>query len=155
MDENTVLGKVRELTTHTLSEARIELVDLTCCRENGGRVLRFTVDKAGGISIDDCGNLSRKIEKILDEANAIIEEHYTLEVQSPGLDRRLVRTSDFERAIGEEVVVMVYGPIAGAREHTGKLKWVNEDKIGIKTPVGREIIIPRAMITKAKLCVKF
>lgn len=154
MEENTVLEKVRELTAQALSEARTELVDITYRRESGGMVLRFTVDKGGGISVGECGNLSRKIENILDEANAI-EEHYTLEVQSPGLDRRLVKTSDFERAIGEEVVVATYGPIAGAREHTGKLKWVGEDKIELEMPAGEEIIIPRTMIAKAKLYVKF
>ncbi|MDP3786009.1 MAG: ribosome maturation factor RimP [Candidatus Omnitrophota bacterium] len=154
MEENTVLEKVRELTAQALSEARTELVDLTYRRESGGMVLRFTVDKGSGISVGECGNLSRKIENILDEANAI-EEHYTLEVQSPGLDRRLVKTSDFERAIGEEVVVATYGPIAGSREHTGKLKWVGEDKIELEMPAGEEIIIPRTMIAKAKLYVKF
>jgi ribosome maturation factor RimP len=154
MGEDIVLEKVRELTAQALSEARIELVDLTYRNESGGMVLRFTVDKGGGISVGDCGNLSRKIEGILDEAN-VIEERYALEVQSPGLDRRLIRTSDFERAIGEEIVAATYGPIAGTREHTGKLKWVNEDKIEIETPAGGEIVIPRAMIAKAKLYVKF
>ena len=142
------------MTAQALSEARIELVDLTYRRESGGMTLRFTVDKGSGISIGECGDLSRKIENILDEANAI-EERYILEVQSPGLDRRLVRTSDFERAIGKEVVVGTYGPIAGAREHTGKLKWVGEDKIELEMPAGEEIIIPRTMIAKAKLYVKF
>jgi ribosome maturation factor RimP len=154
MDENTALEKVRELTAQALSESRIELVDLTYRRESGGMVLRFTVDKGSGISIGDCGNLSRKIGNILDEAN-VIEEHYTLEVQSPGLDRRLVTTGDFERAIGKEVEVYTYGPLAGTREHSGKLKWVNEDKIEMETPAGGEIIIPRPMIAKAKLYVKF
>ncbi len=154
MDENIVLEKIRELTAQALSEARIELVDLTYRNESGGMVLRFTVDKGGGISIGDCGNLSRKIEGILDEANAM-EDPYALEVQSPGLDRRLTRTSDFERAIGKEIIAGTYGPIAGTREHTGKLKWVNEDKIELETPEGGEIIIPRAMIAKAKLYVKF
>jgi len=97
--------------------------------------LRFTVDKGSGISIGECGDLSRKIENILDEANAI-EEHYILEVHPRAWNRRLVRTSDFERAIGKEVVVGTYGPIAGAREHTGKLKWVGEDKIELEMPAG-------------------
>lgn len=154
MEENTVLEKVKELTAQALSESRTELVDITYRRESGGMVLRFTVDKGAGISIGDCGILSRKIERILDEANSI-EEHYTLEVQSPGLDRRLINTVDFERAIGKDVMVTTYGLIAGTREHLGKLKWVNEDKIEIETPVGGEAIIPREMIAKAKLYVKF
>lgn len=154
MEEKIVVEKVREITAQMLFDSGIELVELTYRRESGGMVLRFTVDKGGGITIAECGNLSQKIERILDESN-IIEERYILEVQSPGLDRRLVKTSDFERAIGEEIVVNTYGPVANKREHMGKLKWVNEEKIEIETPVGAEVIIPRNLIAKANLKISF
>lgn len=154
MEEKIVLEKVRELTAQMLTDSGIELVDLTYRRESGGMVLRFTVDKRGGINIDECGRLSQKIERILDEAN-VIEESYALEVQSPGLDRPLVKTSDFERVIGEDIVLTTYGPVADKREHAGKLKWVNDDRIIIETPVGAEVIIPRKMIARAKLEIRF
>lgn len=152
--EEIILEKVRELAMPILSETGTELVDLTYRRESGGMVLRFTVDKAGWITIDECGRLSRRIEALLDEAN-VIEERYILEVQSPGLDRKLEKTSDFERAIGKEIKVNTYGPIADRREHAGRLKWVGEEKITIETPEGGEVEIPRNIIAKAKLDVKF
>lgn len=154
MEENVIIEKVRELTARLLLEAGIELVDLTYRRESGGMVLRFTVDKAGGITIGECGGLSRRIEAILDEA-AAIEEFYALEVQSPGLDRKLVKTSDFERTIGKEIFVTTYGPVENKREFTGKLKWVGEESIKIELPSGSEAIIPRNMIAKAKLHFEF
>ena len=154
MEETHVLEKVRELAARAISDARAEIVDVTFRRESGGMVLRFTVDKAGGITIDECGNISHRIEGILDEAN-FIEDPYVLEVQSPGLDRPLAKTSDYERAIGREVEVHTYGPVANRREHVGRLKWVGEDKIEIETSIGEDIIIPRNIIAKAKLYVKF
>ncbi len=149
-----ILEKVKELTATALSDSGIELVELTYRREGPRMVLRFTVDKRGGINIDECGRLSRKIERILDEAN-FIEEDYVLEVQSPGLDRPLVKTSDFERAIGKEVKISTYAPISGRRDHTGKLKWVNDERIIIETPIGEEVVIPRETIAKAKLHISF
>ena len=154
MEENVIIEKVRELTSRLLSEAGVELVDLTYRRETGGMVLRFTVDRAGGITIGECGSLSRKIETVLDETNAI-EEFYMFEVQSPGLDRKLVKTSDFERTIGEEIFVVTYGPVENKREFTGKLKWVGEESIKIEVPSGDEVAIPRNMIAKAKLHFEF
>jgi len=154
MEEKVIQDKVKELTAPLLSEEGIELVDLTYHRETGGMVLRFTVDKAGGITIGECGELSRRIEALLDGSNAI-EERYMLEVQSPGLDRKLVNTSDFERVIGEEIFVATYGPVEGRNDITGKLKWVGEENIKVEFPSGEELTIPRKMIAKAKLHFEF
>lgn len=152
-EERTVLEKVREITAQVLFDCGFEVVELTYRRESGGMVLRFTVDKAG-ITVGECGNLSQKIERILDESN-IIEERYILEVQSPGLDRRLVKTSDFERVIGKEIFVSTYAPISKKREHIGKLKWVNDERIEIETPIGEEVVIPRDVIAKANINISF
>jgi len=154
MEENVIIEKVRELTSRLLSEAGVELVDLTFRRETGGMVLRFTLDKAGGITIGECGSLNRKIGEVLDEANPI-EGSYSLEVQSPGLDRKLVTTSDFERTIGRDIYVITYGPVEDKREFTGKLKWVGEESIKIEFPSGDEVTILRNMIAKAKLHFEF
>lgn len=148
------MEKIKELAAPLLSEAGVELVDLTYRGESGGMVLRFTVDKAGGITIGACGNLNRQIGGILDEANTI-EEPYSLEVQSPGLDRKLVKTSDFERTIGRDIYVITYGPVEDKREFTGRLKWVGEESIKIEFPAGDEVTIPRNMIAKAKLHFEF
>jgi len=154
MEENVIIEKVRELAFPLLSEAGVELVDLTYRRESGGMTLRFTVDKAGGITVGECGILNRKIEAVLDEADPI-EGSYILEVQSPGLDRKLVKTSDFERTIGKDIFVVTYGPVENKREFTGKLKWVGEESIKIEFPTGGEVTIPRNMIAKAKLHFEF
>ncbi|MDD4879310.1 MAG: ribosome maturation factor RimP [Candidatus Omnitrophica bacterium] len=154
MEEKVILDKVSSLTAPLLSGAGIELVDLTYRRETGGMILRFTVDKAGGITVGECGALNRKIADILDEADPI-DGPYVLEVQSPGLDRKLVKTSDFERTIGKDIFVVTYGPVENKREFTGKLKWVGEESIKLEFPTGGEVTIPRNMIAKAKLHFEF
>ncbi|MDD5681560.1 MAG: ribosome maturation factor RimP, partial [Candidatus Omnitrophica bacterium] len=133
MEEKVILDRVSSLTAPLLSEAGVELVDLTYRRETGGMILRFTVDKAGGITVGECGGLNRKIADILDEADPI-DGPYMLEVQSPGLDRKLVKTSDFERTIGKDIFVVTYGPVENKREFTGKLKWVGEESIKLEFP---------------------
>ena len=154
MEEKVILENVSSLTAPLLSEAGIELVDLTYRRETGGMTLRFTVDKAGGITVGECGALNRKIAGILDETDPI-DSPYMLEVQSPGLDRKLVKTSDFERTIGKDIFVVTYGPVENKREFTGKLKWVGEESIKIEIPSWGEVTIPRNMIAKAKLHFEF
>jgi len=154
MEDNVILEKVRELTSQALSEAGVELVDLTYRHESGGMVMRFTVDKGGGISIGECGALSRRIEILLEEAN-VIEGHYMLEVQSPGLDRKLARTSDFERVIGKELDVVLSAPVDGKWEYSAALKWVGEESIKLELPDGKEVSVPREAIMKAKLHLEF
>jgi ribosome maturation factor RimP len=154
MENNIILGKVRELTAPALSEAGVELVDLIYRPESGGMVLRFTVDRASGISIGECGALSRRIEGILEEAN-VIESHYMLEVQSPGLDRKLAMTSDFERVIGKELDIALSAPVDGKWEYSAVLKWVGEGSIKIELSDGKEVELPRDVIVKAKLHLEF
>lgn len=154
MEDSAILERIKELAAPLLSEAGVELVDLTYRGESGGMTLRFTVDKADGISIGECGRLSRKIEAAIDGAN-IIEDRYMLEVQSPGLDRKLVKTSDFERAISREIAVYTRNPVNGKMEFIGKLKWVGEESLKLEMPAGNEIEIPRDLISKSKIHFEF
>ncbi|MDD5424230.1 MAG: ribosome maturation factor RimP [Candidatus Omnitrophica bacterium] len=154
MEDNVILEKIRELTAQALSGAGVELVDLTYRHESGGMVMRFTVDKGNGISIGECSMLSRRIEGVLEEAG-IIESHYMLEVQSPGLDRKLAKTGDFERVIGKELDIVLSAPVDGKWEYSAPLKWVGEDSIKIELSDGNEVVLPRDVIVKAKLHLDF
>ncbi|MFA5094039.1 MAG: hypothetical protein WC512_02205 [Candidatus Omnitrophota bacterium] len=154
MEDNVILEKIKELAAPALSEAGVELVDLIYRHESGGMVLRFTVDKAGGISIGECSGLSRKIEALIEGAN-VIDSRYMLEVQSPGLDRKLAGTSDFERVIGKDLDIILNAPVDGKWEYTAALKWVGEESIKIELADGREVTVPREAIVKAKLHLEF
>lgn len=87
-----------------------EIVDVEYVKEGENFYLRCFIDKTGGISVDDCETISRKLEAILDEKDPIADA-YILEISSPGLTRALKREKDFERNINKPVEVHLYKPV--------------------------------------------
>ena len=82
--------------------------------------MRLYIDKKGGVGLDDCEAVSRSVEPVLDSED-FIDEAYTFEVSSPGLDRPLKTDRDFIRYEGEDVEVGLYAAIDGKKKFTGKL----------------------------------
>lgn len=107
MAKDEVVDRVTALAESLLSSQEMELVDIEYKREGRHMVLRLFVDKAGGITLDDCALVSREFSEILDVED-FISENYTLEVSSPGLNRPLKRESDYERYRGRLVKVRTY-----------------------------------------------
>lgn len=95
-----VVERIEMLVQPILEELGFELVDLEYQREGRGWILRFYLDREGGITLDDCALASREISAILDVED-VIETAYNLEVSSPGIERPLKKLSDFERFSGK------------------------------------------------------
>lgn len=92
--------------------------------------MRAYIDKPGGISIDDCEVVSRRLSDILDEKD-FIDDSYIMEVSSPGLGRPLKKEKDFKRSLGEEVEIRTYRMIDKQKEFTGILKAYDENTVTI------------------------
>ncbi len=148
-----IIERVKELAANYLEKNGIELIDVIYRREQGGMTLRLLVDTPQGISIAGCEALNTYLGELLDKEN-VIEDHYLLEISSPGLDRPLVSDKDFERVVGENVYVSTYEPIGSRREHEGKLIGINKDDIVVVSN-GMSTVIPRQKIAKAKLKIEF
>jgi len=97
-----LLATVEALIMPILTDFGFELVDLELKREGRDWFLRLFIDKPGGITLDDCVEVSREVSAIL-EVEDPIESTYRLEVSSPGLDRPLKKPADFERFAGQQV----------------------------------------------------
>lgn len=95
-----LIRTIETIVQPLLDELMLELVDVEYRRESHGWVLRFFLDKDGGITLDDCAGASRQISSLLDVED-IIPTTYTLEVSSPGLERPLKKAADFKRFIGK------------------------------------------------------
>lgn len=122
-----------------------ELVDLELA--NHGRLLRIFIDKAGGVNIDDCAAVSNHLTRLLAVENV---EYDRLEISSPGLDRPLKRSKDFQRFAGERVQVKLRIPLNGRKRLAGVLQNVRED--GFQLDVDGELLtIAFADIAKARL----
>lgn len=140
-----------------IKEEDLELVDLEFFERGPASVLRIYVDKAGGITVDQCANLSRKIGDFLDIEN-LIPHRYMLEVSSPGLDRPLTKGVDFKRKIGEKVKVFLKEKMGGKMELVGKIKNIEEEDLFllIESPQSgsseeQEEIIPLSKVAWAKI----
>ena len=96
--------KTEEILNPIVEEYGFELVDVEYVKEGSTWYLRAYIDKPGGICIDDCEAVSRRLSDILDEKD-YIDDAYILEVSSPGLGRPLRKEKDFRRSLGEEVEV--------------------------------------------------
>jgi ribosome maturation factor RimP len=137
-----------------------ELVDLRWGGSSRRPVLRVRIDRPDsvqgtGVTVDDCAVVSRSLERWLDE-NEKLPEKYVLEVSSPGVDRPLVRSRDFQRFRGERVALKGRDVLAGrARRLEGELLGMEEgdgsEVVRIRLPDGDEVSIPRDAIAGANL----
>ncbi len=116
------IDKVREIAQRVAESSGLELVDVDLRGGGKARMLRIFIDKPGGVTHDDCSNFSREVGIIFDVEDAVPGGTYTLEVSSPGLDRKLLKASDYERFVGNLVKLTTRDPIAGNRHFEGRLK---------------------------------
>ena len=119
-----------------------ELCDVEYQKEYGDWVLTFYIDKPGGVTIDECEEVSRAIEPILDEADPI-ESEYVLSVSSLGIDRPLKKNRDFERAMGTELEIKLYAPQGGKKQWIGTLTAYDADSFTVETESGETLTVKK------------
>ncbi|TFH29272.1 MAG: ribosome maturation factor RimP [Myxococcales bacterium] len=140
----------------------VELVDVRCLREPAGMVIRIVIDReapgvevGSGVSLEDCTRVSRDVSTALDVHDDFLPSGaYRLEVSSPGLERPLVKLTDFERFSGREVNLRTQTPIERQRRFRGKLLRVVEQSIELDYD-GKVLLIPHADIVQANLVYRF
>lgn len=146
-------SRTEQLLIPILEEMQFELWDVEYVKEGSDYYLRAYIDKEGGITIDDCVDVSRRLSDAID-ADDFIPEAYILEVSSPGLGRKLVKDKEFERSIGRDVDIKFYKPVNGSKEITGKLENFDKDTISIVTG-GETNVLNRSEIASVKLSLDF
>ncbi len=149
MPEKEIVERVHGIVDPILSDMGLELVDLEYRRESRGWVLRFYLDKEGGLTLDDCTRVSQEVGRILDVED-FIENQYTLEVSSPGLSRRLKTEKDFMKYKGHLIKVRTLDPIGERSHFRGKLLGISESSLEIETD-GGVFLIPISSVAKANL----
>lgn len=128
-----------------------EIWDVEYVREAGAWYLTVYIDKAGGVSIDDCEAVSRALDPVLDEADPI-PTSYIFEVSSAGVERELKRPRDFEKFLGSQVEVRHYQPVEGAKAHTGTLRGYADGAVTIEIN-GVEKTYQKAQVAQVRLSV--
>ncbi len=151
--DDTQIRALRALVEPLLLEQQVEVVELTCRPAGGGLVLRFLIDKVGGVTLKDCARINQLLGEALDRSQ-VIEQSYTLEVSSPGLDRPLISVRDYERALGQDVRLQVRVADGRSRESEGQLLAVQPQAIVLKTPAGN-VTIPLVEIQLATKVIRW
>src|SRR5690242_2730021 len=119
---------VRQIVERVTSSQGLELWDVEFRGGGKARMLRIYIDKPEGVTHEDCANLSREVGTILDVEDAI-PGSYTLEVSSPGLDRKLFRPADYERFTGSRVKLTTQQPVNGNRHFEGRLESFQQGRL--------------------------
>lgn len=152
--KNVVLA-VTGLAERIADEQDCFLWDVEYVKEGAMRVLRITIDKEEGVTIDDCEKFHRAIDPALDELDPI-EESYRLEVSSPGLERELRTDAHIAACEGWVVEVRLYAPDeSGSKSYIGELVGVSDEdgRLYVKLPGGEQKSFDRT--TVAKLCTHY
>jgi ribosome maturation factor RimP len=126
----SVAERVWKIAEPLVTDEGMEMVDVEFRRESHGAVLRLYLDRDGGASLEDLTRVSRQVGDLLDVHNAV-PGSYTLEVSSPGVNRRLRRADHFQRYIGQKVRVRTQAPLDGRRVFVGPLTAVDADGITV------------------------
>ncbi len=126
----------------------IELDDIEVVGQGGASIVRVTIDAADAVDVDRIARISRGVSRILDEEDPI-RSAYTLEVTSPGLERKLRRPRHYAKSVGREVKVKSRMPIDGDRVHRGVLTVAAADDFTIETDSGSRTI-PYRDVTSAR-----
>ncbi len=146
---NTVAA-VWDIAEPIAKELGLDIWDIRFVKEGADWFLRIFIDKDGGISINDCENMSRAIDKPLDEADPI-EQSYCLEVSSPGVERDLTRDTHFEACIGEKIKIKLIRALEGKREFSGTLESSDGKQFTLRLEDGSAMLVDRKETSYVKL----
>lgn len=149
MAETGLAKRVRAIVEPIIVELGLELVLVEYVGAGARSVLRLTIDGPNGVGLEDCERVTHAVDAPLDEADPI-PGSYSLEVSSPGLDRRLVRPTDYQRFAGQKVRLQTYAPIDGRKNWTGILGGLDGDDVLLNVD-GADVRVPLAQVSKARL----
>ena len=145
-----ISDKVLEIVKPFADELSLQIWDIVFKKEGTDWYLRIFIDKEGGVSVDDCVDLTHLITEPLDEAD-LISHSYTLEVSSPGIERELKKEEHFLKYIGAAVMMRTIRPIDGVRDFTGTLKGYDGGKITVTLQDGNDITADKKETSYVKL----
>lgn len=146
--------KTEEILLPIMEENGFELVDVEYVKEGSNWYLRAYIDKPGGITVNDCEVVSRRLSDILDEED-YIDDAYILEVSSPGLGRPLKKEKDYKRSLGKLIEIRTYRMIEKRKEFTGILKEYDENTVTIEEEDGTTKTFDKGKIALIRLAFDF
>ncbi|MBI4458636.1 MAG: ribosome maturation factor RimP [Acidobacteria bacterium] len=149
-----ILDRIREIASRVAASEGMELLEVEYLGRGPNSVLRIFLDKPGGITHRDCQIVSEQVGAILDVED-FIPTRYTLEVSSPGLNRKLLKPADFQRFAGSRAKVVLRAPLEGRRRFEGRLLGIDREIIQLDTGNGQIVSFGYSDVEKANLVPEF
>src|SRR5260370_8191467 len=134
LDMAVGIEQVEQIAQRVEESLALEVVEVEWRVGGKSPTLRIIIDKPGGVTHEDCASLSREVSTILDVEDAVGGGTYTLEVSSPGLDRKLQKPADFERFTGSLVKLMTREPVNNNRHFQGRLQSFANGRVPLHAP---------------------
>jgi ribosome maturation factor RimP len=147
----TVASKVEEIAQRVAGSEGLEVVEVEVKGGGNQRFVRISIDKPEGVTHADCELMSQQVGTILDVEDVIQGGRYTLEVSSPGVERKLLKPQDYERFRGKKAKLTLREPVEGRRNWDGTLAGFEDRTVRIETEPGKTMQFPFDQVQKANL----
>jgi ribosome maturation factor RimP len=145
-----IIAKIEAIAERVAGAAGIEVVEVELKGGGQNRFLRISIDKPEGVTHADCEMVSHEVGTILDIED-LVPGHYTLEVSSPGVERKLQKIKDFERFTGKKIKAILREPVENSRRWEGTLASCADGLITLEVAEGKSIQFPFDQVEKANL----
>ena len=147
-----VASKIEEVAQRVAESEGLELVEVEVKGGGGGhRLVRIAIDKPEGVTHADCENVSQQVGTILDVENLMPGGRYTLEVSSPGVERKLLKPQDYQRFQGKKASITLREPVEGSKHWDGALAGFQDGVATLEVKPGKTIAFPVDQVLKAHL----
>jgi ribosome maturation factor RimP len=147
---STIISKIEAVAERVGQSEGIEIVEVELKGGGKSRLLRIFIDKPEGVTHTDCESISHQVGTILDVEN-LIPGSYTLEVSSPGVERKLLKYKDFERFQGKKIKAILREPVENSRRWEGTLASCADGLITLEIAEGKSIRFPFEQVETANL----
>jgi ribosome maturation factor RimP len=146
-----VASKIEEVARRVAEPEGLEIVEVEVKGGGGSRLIRISIDKPEGVTHGDCELVSHQVGTIMDVEDTVPGGRYTLEVSSPGLERKLLKPQDYQRFQGRKARISLRDPLDGRRNWEGALAGFENGEVALETTPGTTVRFPFERIQKANL----
>jgi ribosome maturation factor RimP len=149
--QSAVASKIQEIAQRVAESEGMELVEVEVKGGGSARLVRISIDKPAGVTHADCEVVSQQVGAILDVEDVLPGGRYTLEVSSPGVERKLLKPQDYVRFQGHKVKIVLNEPLDGRSHWEGSLAGFEDGQVVLETQPGKSLRFPFVQIQKANL----
>ena len=149
--QEAIASRIEEIAQRVAASEGLELVEVEVKGGGNNRLVRISIDKPEGVSHGDCETVSQQVGTILDVEDVVPGGRYTLEVSSPGVERKLVKPQDYRRFQGKKAKITLREPLDGRRHWQGTLASFEDGVVALETQPGTTIRFPFELVQKANL----